>query len=671
MMNMKVVLFSFLLFVIRSNIIISCNKNEKNHGVDMKVLNNYENLFKVVKCEYCHENTYVKGKKPYSDPQCAAIKEECIELLKQKEYTDSVTYLMDGFKSAKNLKNNEKKSNTEEMKDLVNFLQSHKKLIEALKKNIETIQNKKSLIQNNKAYNPLLVSFIKKMNMLKDNVEYIEKNQDLFKELIHQNNSSNLVDTKKKNFSLKSQGNKKETSENDEEVNDEEEVSDEEVNDDEEVSDEEVNDEDVNDEDVNDEDNNDKAYELGSVPVDDLLNDNMKNIIRGDNFMDVVKSTLAQTGGLGSNDLTNFLNKGKELGETFSNITNIKLGDVSNLEEFSLDQLDILKNNLVSYEFILEQVKTIVLNKLKDLLLRLLYKAYVSYKKRKAQEKGLPEPTETATNAEYVEELKKGILEMGIKLLFSKVKSLLGKLKNKMFPKKKEENQEANKKGAGSAKVKAQPALRGVEPTEDSNIMNSINNVMDEIDFFEKELIENNNTPNVVPPTQSKNTNVTGMDENFDNHPENYIKEEYYYDENDDMEVKVKKIGVTLKKFEPLNNGNASQTIKFVHVGNKDQKHIEAINNDIQDIKKELQAIYSELMNTTNEKKQDQELFQENQVETLNQETEEEMQKEVEAINKQIEAEVDALAPKNKEEQEEEEEETVTEDSTPTEESTN
>ena len=199
---MKIVLFSLLLFVIRWNI-ISCNKNDKNQGVDMNVLNNYENLFKFVKCEYCNEHTYVKGKKAPSDPQCADIKEECKELLKEKQYTDSVTYLMDGFKSANNSANNGKKNNAEEMKNLVNFLQSHKKLIKALKKNIESIQNKKHLIYKNKSYNPLLLSCVKKMNMLKENVDYIQKNQNLFKELMNQKATYSFVNTKKKNYFFK------------------------------------------------------------------------------------------------------------------------------------------------------------------------------------------------------------------------------------------------------------------------------------------------------------------------------------------------------------------------------------------------------------------------------------------------------------------------------------
>ncbi|SBS91020.1 merozoite surface protein 9 (MSP9) [Plasmodium malariae] len=493
-MKIKFLIFPLVALLVQNSFARCNDVAEFTKLFDNDLISNYEKLFKVIKCQYCKAN-----KKEFKDEKCKQIKEECKQLLKGGKYPQMVKNLMYGIKvdDSQDLFGHD----TEELKKLINFLELHKKEIDNVKGMIDHIKDNKSLLQLNAGNNSTVHTLNAKMKNLKNNVDYIEKSQDFINK--HLNAGSDDID----NEDLQNMFNIKETGETDNGYKGLYKLSNS-----------------ANTLDLN-EDDNIHNIELGDIGIKDFVKNNMKDILKnGDGLLDIVKSTLIQDGGNIGGDLVNLIEKGKEIGEKILHIEGVIKGkSKTQTGHDAIEQLDHFKTELASYEYLLVNLKGVVLNKLKDILLKLLYKAYISYRKKKAKELGLEEAVEV-THDTYVNELKKGIIELGMKIFFHKVKHLLSIVKKKIFYKK---NSKASTSGKEQKQVDMHntvetPKLRGTAPDEEVALMSSIDNMIEEIDFYENEMYHNQ----YVDTANQENANVQGMDEDEQTQDEQMVDEQ-------------------------------------------------------------------------------------------------------------------------------------------------
>nr|AAN16519.1 merozoite surface protein-9 [Plasmodium coatneyi] len=463
-MRLTIIIFSFVVFLVKGHIAKVDDQKSFSKLFDENLVNNYEKLFKVIKCQYC-----LTQKKGAQKEKCKHIMKECKHLLKDGKYLTMLKDLMSDLKVG----NNEHVygPNTEELKKIINFLELHKQEIKKIKNMIDTIKNNKAILLVNGGNNPMVHKLSKRMKSLKNNVEYIQKSQDAITKQLNQNDAevSNILPGI---FHLKGTTNK----------NANEPIQ-------------------LGNVTENDEGHN---YELGSLGVDEMVKNSMKGLFKdGEGLMEVVKNTLMQEGGGIGGELVSLIEKGKEIGEKIVDIEGMitKKDGTANADGTTIEKLDHFKTELSSYEFLITSLKGIVLSKLKDILLRLLYKAYIIYRTKKAKELGEDPPTEVPED-EYLSELKKGGLELGIKLLFNKLRYLLIVIKKKLFPKMFGHKEDKVKKEVKATPKKVTPGgpqlssnmLRGSVSEEDVSLMTSIDNMIEEIDFYEKEIYNNPHT---------------------------------------------------------------------------------------------------------------------------------------------------------------------------------
>ncbi|KJP88057.1 hypothetical protein AK88_02332 [Plasmodium fragile] len=468
-MRVNIIIFSFVVFLVKGYIAKVDDKKSFSKLFDANLVNNYEKLFKVIKCQYC-----LTQKKGEQNAKCKQIMKECKHLLKNGEYITMLKNLMNDLKVG----NNEHVygPNTTELKKIINFLELHKQQIKKIKNMIDTIKNNKAALLINGGNNAMVHKLNKGMKSLKNSVEYIQKSQDVINEQLSQNDGD-LNHVLPDMFQLKG-------------------ISSKDVNELIQLGNITYNDE-------------EHKHELGSLGVDEIVKTSMKDLFKdGQGLMDVVKNTLIQEGpGIGG-DLVNLIEKGKEIGEKIVDIEGMitNKNGTAKMDKATIQKLDHFKTELSSYEFLITSLKGVVLTKLKDILLRLLYKAYINYKTKQAKEAGEAIPTEVPEE-QYLDELKKGGLELGIKILFNKLRYLLILIKKKLFPHKfgpKHSNKKQDGKNTDTKQVTAEsanlhaPMLRGFVSAEDMSLMNSIDNMIEEIDFYEKEIYKNPHTGEVI-----------------------------------------------------------------------------------------------------------------------------------------------------------------------------
>ncbi|CAA9991075.1 merozoite surface protein 9 [Plasmodium knowlesi strain H] len=468
-MRVSIIIFSFVVFLVKGHIAKSDDKKNFSKLFDANLVNNYEKLFKVIKCQYC-----LTQKKGAQNEKCKKIMKECKHLLKDGEYMTMLKDLMSDLKVGKN--EHVYGPNTEELKKIINFLELHKQEIKKIKNMIDTIKNNKAILLINGGDNAMVHKLNKKMKSLKNGVEYIQKSQEAITKHLSENDDevNNILPDM---FHLKGTTNK-----NGNELIQLGNVTD------------------------TDGENN---YELGNLGVEDVIKNSMKGLFKdGEGLMDVVKNTLMQEGGGIGGELVSLIEKGKEIGQKIVDIEGMitNKDGTANADGTTIEKLDHFKTELSSYEFLITSLKGIVLGKLKDILLRLLYKAYISYKTKKAKEFGEPVPSEVPEE-EYLNELKKGGLELGIKILFNKLRYLLIVIKKKLFPKKFGNKEDKTKKGENKALPKSvtlesaklnSNMLRGSVCEEDVSLMTSIDNMIEEIDFYEKEIYKGSHSGGVI-----------------------------------------------------------------------------------------------------------------------------------------------------------------------------
>nr|AAL78898.1 merozoite surface protein-9 precursor [Plasmodium cynomolgi] len=468
-MRASFIILSFVVFLVRGHIVKADDKKSFSKLFDANLVNNYEKLFKVIKCQYC-----LTQKKGAQNEKCKKIMKECEHLLKDGEYITTLKDLMNDLKVGNN--DHVYGPNTKELKKIINFLELHMQEIGKLKDMIDTIKDNKAILLVNGGNNPVIHKLNKKMKSLKNNVEYIQKSQDIITEQISKNDDeeNNVLPDM---FHLNATINK-----DDNELIQLGNIAD------------------------NDEEH---KFELGGVDIDEFVKNSMKDLFKdGEGFMDAVKTTLIQEGGGIGGELVSLIEKGKEIGEKIVDIEGMitNKNNPANKDGTTIEKLDHFKTELSSYEFLIISLKGIVLSKLKDILLRLLYKAYISYRTKKAIEFEEPPPTEVSEE-HYLSELKKGVLELGMKILFNKLRNLLTIVKKKLFPKKagskggkteKEQKKGDSKTATPETAELSSQMLRGSVPAEDFSLMASIDSMIEEIDFYEKEIYHNPHTQEVM-----------------------------------------------------------------------------------------------------------------------------------------------------------------------------
>ncbi|GAW83662.1 merozoite surface protein-9 precursor [Plasmodium gonderi] len=489
-MRMNIIFFSFVAFLLKGHIAKVDEKKSFSKLFDPDLVNNYEKLFKVIKCQYC-----LKQKKGAESEKCSKIIEECKNLLKDGEYDTVLKDLMNDVK----VDNNEKVygPNTDELKKIVNFLETHMKEVDVLKGIIDDIKENKDVVLVNGGNNPTMHKLNAKMKSLKNSVQYIQNSHDTINEQLSKSEDETNDNMIPDMFQLIGNGNK-DTNENIQLGNtcDKEDA---------------------------------QKNELIDIGIDEFVKNSMKDLFKdGEGFMDVVKSALIQdAGGLGG-ELASLIEKGKEIGDKIADIEghiDDKKGKETT-ETLTVEKLDHFKTELSSYEYLLITLKGIALSKLKSILIKLLYKAYIVYRAKKAKEFGENPPTIVAEE-HYLSELKKGVLELGMKILFNKLKTLLSIVKKKIYKKiekrknaKKEKNVKAEDETIiantlnGESDELTSPMLRGSIPAEDISLMSSIDSLLEEIDFYEKEMYDN---PESAEPLHGEQKNeeapIQGMDD--------------------------------------------------------------------------------------------------------------------------------------------------------------
>ncbi|EUD66002.1 hypothetical protein C922_03472, partial [Plasmodium inui San Antonio 1] len=468
-MRVNIIIFSLVAFLVKGHIAKPDDNKSFSKLFGAELVNNYEKLFKVIKCQYC-----LTQKKGAQDEKCKNIMKECKHLLKDGNYMTVLKDLKNDLKMGKD--DYLYGPDTNELKKIMNFLEFHKQEIDQLKDMIDNIKDNKAILLINGGNNSVVHKLNKKMKSLKNSVEYIQKSQDVITEQLSKDDDQ-ISPVVTDMFHLKTTPNK-----NTNELIQLGNVTD---------------------------NNEGNKYELGGVGVDEFVKNSMKDLFKdGEGFMDFVKSALIQEGGGIGGELVSLIEKGKEIGEKIVDIEGMitKKNGTTNKDGTTIEKLDHLKMELSSYEFVLTNLKGVVMGKLKDILLRLLYKTYINYRIKKAKELGEEAPIEVEEE-HYLSELKKGILELGVKIFFNKVRNLLTFVKKKMFPKKygikqdktKMENGQKDSKEVTPTNAKlTSPMLRGSVPAENISLMASIDGIIEEIDFYEKEIYHNPQTAGVT-----------------------------------------------------------------------------------------------------------------------------------------------------------------------------
>ncbi|ETB61786.1 hypothetical protein YYC_01604 [Plasmodium yoelii 17X] len=393
-MKISIVGLSLLMIALRSKSTNAHKTNNLETKINYGIINNYDELLKVARCQYC-----LTALEPVPEEKCDEIMDECRQLLSNKDLGFLLKAITDEPMSDNSPYINGKHSNT--LRKIIKVLETQKRLIDSVKTIVRGIKkNGGSQLRSNGINSPELAKLsaniknIKKgFQFLNDNYNTINKHINLpsgdmnqiYNKIVNANNFDGLSKSQEKLNSNEKDGN---------------------------------------------------------VGIDDIIKSSVQDIFdEGENIMNVVKTVLVQeSDGIG-NELAGLIEKGKEIGEQIVNIEGL-LSPKNGLFSGGIPTLDKLyefTSNLSSYEELLVKLKDSVLSKLKDILLRLLYKSYIAYRKNKSIELG-EEEIPIVSEDEYLDELKKGVIQLSMKLLYSKIKRLLIKIKNKICHKNKTEN---------------------------------------------------------------------------------------------------------------------------------------------------------------------------------------------------------------------------------------
>ncbi|SCM26741.1 merozoite surface protein 9, putative [Plasmodium berghei] len=393
-MKISIVAFPLLMIALRSKSTNAHKTNNLEAQINYGIINNYNELLKVAKCQYCLTTT-----NPVEEENCDEIMEECRGLLSNKDLGFLLKAITDESMHNKSQYIHGKHSNT--LRRIIKVLEAQKKNIESVKNIVRDIKKSGNTqlrssgtsISDLDKLNTSIKNIKKGFQFLNDNYSTINKHinipsgdmNKIYKRIVNTNNFDGLSKSQEKICS--------------------------------------------NEDDTN-------------VGIDDIIKSSVQDIFdEGENIMNVVKTVLVQeSDGIG-NELAGLIEKGKEIGEQIVNIEGL-LSPKNGLFSGGLPSLNKLyefTSNLSSYEYLLVKLKDSIISKLKDILLRLLYKSYITYRKNKSIELG-EEEIPMVSKDEYLDELKKGVIQLSMKLLYSKIKRLLIKIKNKMSRKKKTEN---------------------------------------------------------------------------------------------------------------------------------------------------------------------------------------------------------------------------------------
>ncbi|KEG03992.1 merozoite surface protein 9, putative [Plasmodium vinckei vinckei] len=388
-MKIGIVAFPLLMIALRSKSADAFKSNTLETKINYGILNNYEELLKIARCQYC-----LTAIKPAEEEKCDAIMNECRNMLTDKELGLLLKAITGDNGSKKSVYIHGKHSNT--LRKIIKVLEAQSKNIESIKTIVRGIKkNGGSKLKASGPNSQELAKLNTNIQNIKKGFQFLSNNFNTINKHINTpNNDMSQIYNK-----IVNSANPEELSKSIEKID---------------------------------------STEESSEGFNDIIKSSVQDIFdEGETIMNVVKTVLVQeSDGIG-NDLAGLIEKGKEIGEQIVSIEGI-LSPQNGLFSGglpSLDKLYKLTINLSSYEELLIKLKDVVLSKLKDILLRLLYKSYITYRKNKAIELG-EEEIAIVSEDEYLDELKKGVLQLSMKLLYSKVKRLLTKIKNKIFYKK-------------------------------------------------------------------------------------------------------------------------------------------------------------------------------------------------------------------------------------------
>ncbi|CAD2114083.1 hypothetical protein YYG_00462 [Plasmodium vinckei petteri] len=391
-MKIGIVAFPLLMIALRSKSADAFKANTLETKINYGILNNYEELLKIARCQYC-----LTALKPAEEEKCDTIMKECRNMLTDKELGFLLKAITNDSGTNKPPYIHGKHSNT--LRKIIKVLEVQSKNIESLKTIVRGIKkNGGAKLKASGANSPELAKLNTNIQNIKKGFQFLSDNFNTINKHINTpNNDMSQIYNKIVNpvhlDELSKSPEKKDSTEEQ------------------------------------------------SEGFNDIIKSSVQDIFEeGETIMNVVKTVLVQeSDGIGS-DLVGLIEKGKEIGEQIVSIEGI-LSPQNGLFSGglpSLDKLYQLTINLSSYDELLIKLKDVILSKLKDILLRLLYKSYITYRKNKSIELG-EEEIAIVSEDEYLDELKKGVLQLSMKLLYSKVKRLLTKIKNKIFSKKTKE----------------------------------------------------------------------------------------------------------------------------------------------------------------------------------------------------------------------------------------
>ncbi|CRH02708.1 merozoite surface protein 9, putative [Plasmodium relictum] len=397
-MGLRILLFTFFIFLINNKFTNALNEDSVIRPCENCLLNNYDRLLKIIRCEYCSQNDKLPWFNHIQRENCANIRNECIGTLNNRENLELLRNIISNFGTEEYTDNF--RINADNLKKIINIIELQTKDIDVLRKIIDSIREHKAVLLINNDNNASLMNLSNNLRSLRNNVDHLQRNQDLIQNELSLDDQKEFQDLQEL-YQLKN--------ELDDIYNGIDNIT-----------------------------NNIQNYELGGFSIEGLVNDNLSDLIGngGMKLVDTVSNTILQDGTTSAdNSLVNIISDGKELAEQLIEKSGKQIAKPSlSLDEDVFNKLDHLKTKLTSHEILIDKIKSVFLNKLKEYLLKTLHNAYASYRRRKARENGESDPT--INESLDINDMKKGIIEIGMKLLFSKLKNFLKFIKSKIFPQK-------------------------------------------------------------------------------------------------------------------------------------------------------------------------------------------------------------------------------------------